>query len=116
MTEQQEALLREAFNRRAIHSPRLEYRHPKIIDQTFAAMNVARSARALDIGCGSGWATRRLAKLAPDGPAASLLNWRTPSSPPDQRMKFPGKRISSRSFSVWIQRSSGRTPRRLFAR
>jgi len=72
MTEQQEALLREAFNRRAIHSPRLEYRHPKIIDQTFAAMNVARSARALDIGCGSGWATRRLAKLAPDGLAVGI--------------------------------------------
>lgn len=72
MTEEQEARLREAFNRRALEGPRLQYRHPGITEKVFAGMKVARAERSLDIGCGPGWGTRRLAQLAPEGLAVGL--------------------------------------------
>ena len=71
-TQEQEDRLRETFNRRAIEGPRLEYRHPGVIEKVFAGMNITRGERSLDIGCGSGWAARRLAQLAPEGLAVGV--------------------------------------------
>ena len=71
-SQEQEDRLREAFNRRATQGPRLAYRHPGVIEKVFSQMNIASAERSLDIGCGSGWATRRLAQLAPEGLAVGL--------------------------------------------
>ncbi len=72
MTEAEEALLRAEFDRRALANPRLEYRHPAIMEKVFDRVQVARAERSLDIGCGSGWATRRLAQMAPEGLAVGM--------------------------------------------
>jgi len=61
--------LRTEFNEwaRAGKGESMERGHRPVGEQAIAAMQVGPSARVLDVGCGSGWATRLLAEHAPQG-------------------------------------------------
>jgi arsenite methyltransferase len=73
MTEQfqtpDEKLQRE-FNRwaEAGEGPKMENHHLDITEKAIRRMNLRPGERVLDLGCGSGWATRLLARLVADGP------------------------------------------------
>lgn len=73
MTEQQEATLRAEFNRWAQEGRGgdMERRRP-LMEKVIGLMQVQPKDRLLDVGCGSGWATRWLARLAPEGLAVGL--------------------------------------------
>ena len=43
---------------------RLEEGHGDVVDQVIAGMDIRPGQQVLDLGCGNGWATRRLAKAA----------------------------------------------------
>jgi len=61
--------LRTEFNEwaRAGKGESMERGHRPVGEQAIARMNVDSSARVLDVGCGSGWATRLLADYALNG-------------------------------------------------
>src|SRR5215471_6800424 len=61
--------LRTEFNEwaRAGKGESMERGHRPVGEQALAQMNVPTDARVLDIGCGSGWASRLLADYAPAG-------------------------------------------------
>src|SRR3954468_7663479 len=61
--------LRSEFNEwaRAGKGESMERGHRPVGEQAIAKMNVPEDARVLDIGCGSGWATRLLADYASRG-------------------------------------------------
>jgi ubiquinone/menaquinone biosynthesis C-methylase UbiE len=61
--------LRTEFNEwaRAGKGESMERGHRPVGEQAIARMNVPKDARVLDIGCGSGWATRLLAGYAAEG-------------------------------------------------
>lgn len=61
--------LRTEFNEwaRAGKGESMERGHRPVGEQAIARMNVPADARVLDVGCGSGWATRLLADLAGKG-------------------------------------------------
>lgn len=42
----------------------MEDHHSDITDQTLALMDIQAADRVLDLGCGTGWASRRMAKVA----------------------------------------------------
>ena len=49
-----------------------EDHHSDITDQTIALMNIQPTDRILDLGCGTGWASRRLARMASAGEVVGL--------------------------------------------
>src|ERR1051325_6698487 len=61
--------LRTEFNEwaRAGKGESMERGHRPVGEQAIAKMRVAPDARVLDVGCGSGWATRLLADYAVNG-------------------------------------------------
>lgn len=61
--------LRTEFNEwaRAGKGESMERGHRPVGEQAIARMNVGSDARVLDVGCGSGWATRLLADYAING-------------------------------------------------
>ena len=61
--------LRTEFNEwaRAGKGESMELGHRPVGEQAIARMNVPADARVLDVGCGSGWATRLLAEYASSG-------------------------------------------------
>jgi SAM-dependent methyltransferase len=61
--------LRTEFNQwaRAGKGAEMERGHRPVGEQAIAKMRVGPNARVLDVGCGSGWATRLLAGLAING-------------------------------------------------
>jgi len=61
--------LRTEFNEwaRAGKGESMERGHRPVGEQAIARMNVGSDARVLDVGCGSGWATRLLADYAVNG-------------------------------------------------
>jgi ubiquinone/menaquinone biosynthesis C-methylase UbiE len=61
--------LRTEFNEwaRAGKGESMERGHRPVGEQAIATMNVPKDGRVLDIGCGSGWATRLLAESASEG-------------------------------------------------
>jgi ubiquinone/menaquinone biosynthesis C-methylase UbiE len=69
MTNDSQEQLRTEFNEwaRAGKGESMERGHRPVGEQAIAQMNVPAAARVLDIGCGSGWASRLLAGLAVDG-------------------------------------------------
>ena len=50
----------------------MEDHHSDITDQTIALMNIQPADRILDLGCGTGWASRRLARMASAGEVVGL--------------------------------------------
>jgi ubiquinone/menaquinone biosynthesis C-methylase UbiE len=49
----------------------MEIHHSSIAEQTIRVMDIKPGERVLDLGCGTGWATRWLARLAAGGPRGS---------------------------------------------
>jgi arsenite methyltransferase len=62
--------LQQEFNRWAAagEGPKMEGHHLDITAKTIRKMDLRPGERVLDLGCGSGWATRLLARLVGDGP------------------------------------------------
>jgi len=62
--------LQQEFNRwaEAGEGEKMENHHLDITEKTIRRMNLRPGERVLDLGCGSGWATRLLARLVVDGP------------------------------------------------
>lgn len=58
--------LQQEFNQWATagRGDEMEDHHSDITDQTLALMNLQSNDRVLDLGCGTGWASRRLARVA----------------------------------------------------
>jgi ubiquinone/menaquinone biosynthesis C-methylase UbiE len=61
--------LRLEFNdwAKAGKGPSMEKGHRPVGEQAIDLMNIPADARVLDVGCGSGWATRLMAEKAQDG-------------------------------------------------
>jgi arsenite methyltransferase len=49
------------------HGEQMEHHHLPITEPVLALMDLRTNDRVLDLGCGSGWLCRRLARLAPEG-------------------------------------------------
>jgi ubiquinone/menaquinone biosynthesis C-methylase UbiE len=66
--------LRTEFNEwaRAGKGESMEKGHRPVGEQAIELMRVPSSARVLDVGCGSGWATRLLAEYAADGEVTGI--------------------------------------------
>ena len=62
--------LQQEFNRWAAagEGPKMENHHFDITAKTIRRMSLRPGERVLDLGCGSGWATRLLARLVGEGP------------------------------------------------
>jgi ubiquinone/menaquinone biosynthesis C-methylase UbiE len=65
-----EERLQQEFNRWAEdgRGHKMEGHHLDITEKTIRLMKLRAGERVLDLGCGSGWATRLLARLVADGP------------------------------------------------
>ncbi len=50
----------------------MEDHHSDITEQTLALMNLQPADRILDLGCGTGWASRRMARVAAQGEVVGL--------------------------------------------
>src|SRR6185437_12143560 len=50
----------------------MESHHSDITEQTLALMDIQPDDRILDLGCGTGWASRRMARLATAGEIVGL--------------------------------------------
>ncbi|HEU5412682.1 MAG TPA: class I SAM-dependent methyltransferase [Candidatus Angelobacter sp.] len=50
----------------------MEDHHSDITDQTLALMNFKPTDRVLDLGCGTGWASRRMARVVPQGEVVGI--------------------------------------------
>jgi ubiquinone/menaquinone biosynthesis C-methylase UbiE len=63
-------LLKQEFNRWAEEGEgeKMERHHLDITGKTVGLMDLRPGDRVLDLGCGSGWATRLVARLVADGP------------------------------------------------
>ncbi len=66
--------LRSEFNQWAAagRGEEMENHHVSIAEQTIARMGLRPGQRVLDLGCGSGWATRTLAELVEGGPGVAV--------------------------------------------
>jgi arsenite methyltransferase len=62
--------LQKEFNQwaQAGEGEKMERHHLDITEKTIRRMELRPGERVLDLGCGSGWATRLLARLVSDGP------------------------------------------------
>jgi ubiquinone/menaquinone biosynthesis C-methylase UbiE len=65
--------LQREFNRWALdgEGAKMERHHLDITEKTMRLMGLGRNQRVLDLGCGSGWATRRLARMVGGEPPGS---------------------------------------------
>ena len=61
--------LQQEFNQWAAagRGDEMEGHHSDITDQTLALMNLKPNDRVLDLGCGTGWASRRMARVVTGG-------------------------------------------------
>lgn len=66
--------LQQEFNQWAAagRGDEMEDHHSDITEQTLALMNIQPSDRILDLGCGTGWASRRMARVAKTGEVVGL--------------------------------------------
>jgi ubiquinone/menaquinone biosynthesis C-methylase UbiE len=62
--------LQQEFNRWAAagEGEKMEHHHRNITEKTLRLMELRPGERVLDLGCGSGWATRLVARLVGEGP------------------------------------------------
>jgi len=62
--------LQQEFNRWAAagEGEQMERHHRSVTEKTLRLMDLRAGERVLDLGCGSGWATRLLARLVGEGP------------------------------------------------
>ena len=69
-----EVQLREEFNRwaQAGRGEEMEGHHLPIVEPTLALMDLQPSDCVLDMGCGSGWLSRRLAARVPNGSVVGI--------------------------------------------
>ena len=65
--------LQQEFNRWAEQGegPKMENHHLDITEKTMRRMDLRAGERVLDLGCGSGWATRLLARLVGEDPQSA---------------------------------------------
>src|SRR5215472_13425693 len=70
MPDNAEQKLQQEFNRwaEAGEGEKMRNHHLDITEKTLRLMNLRPGERVLDLGCGSGWATRMLARMVGDGP------------------------------------------------
>jgi ubiquinone/menaquinone biosynthesis C-methylase UbiE len=66
--------LQQEFNQWAAagRGDEMEAHHSDIAEQTIALMHIKPADRILDLGCGTGWASRRLARLASQGEVTGI--------------------------------------------
>ncbi|HKO98312.1 MAG TPA: class I SAM-dependent methyltransferase [Pyrinomonadaceae bacterium] len=66
--------LRLEFNdwAKAGKGPSMETGHRPVGEQAIASMNIPANARVLDVGCGSGWASRLMAQSASSGSVTGI--------------------------------------------
>jgi ubiquinone/menaquinone biosynthesis C-methylase UbiE len=66
--------LQQEFNQWAAagRGDEMESHHSDITEQTLALMDIQPADRILDLGCGTGWASRRMARLATAGEVVGL--------------------------------------------
>src|SRR5205809_4327409 len=66
--------IQQEFNQwaQAGRGDEMEDHHSDITGQTIALMNLKPSDRVLDLGCGTGWASRRLAQIVTAGEVVGL--------------------------------------------
>src|SRR5215468_4451217 len=62
--------LQDEFNQWAERGegPKMENHHLDITEKTMRLMDLRPGERVLDLGCGSGWASRLLARVVGEGP------------------------------------------------
>src|SRR5882672_5454500 len=114
-----EEKLQQEFNRWAAagEGPKMENHHLDITAKTIRKMELRPGERILDLGCGSGWATRLLARLVGEGPdgfgqvvgldvSDEMIREARVASKDfdnllyvwDRRSRFPGKKTSLTKF------------------
>ena len=66
--------LQQEFNQwaQAGRGDEMENHHSDITEQTIALMDLQPGDRILDLGCGTGWASRRLARIATSGEVVGI--------------------------------------------
>jgi ubiquinone/menaquinone biosynthesis C-methylase UbiE len=66
--------LQQEFNQWAAagRGDEMEGHHSDITEQTMALMDIHPADRILDLGCGTGWASRRMARIASEGEVVGL--------------------------------------------
>jgi ubiquinone/menaquinone biosynthesis C-methylase UbiE len=66
--------LQQEFNQWAAagRGDEMENHHSDITDQTLAVMDLQPADRVLDLGCGTGWASRRMARIVTEGEVVGL--------------------------------------------
>ena len=74
LPSQADRKLQQEFNEWAAagRGDAMEDHHSDITDQTLALMNFKPTDRVLDLGCGTGWASRRLARMVPEGEVVGI--------------------------------------------
>ena len=74
LPSQADEKMQQEFNQWAAagRGDEMENHHSDITDQTLALMQIQAADRILDLGCGTGWASRRMARLATSGEVIGL--------------------------------------------
>jgi ubiquinone/menaquinone biosynthesis C-methylase UbiE len=74
LTSEADQKLQEEFNQWAAagRGDEMEGHHSDITEQTLALMDIQNNDRILDLGCGTGWASRRMARIAKGGEIVGL--------------------------------------------
>jgi ubiquinone/menaquinone biosynthesis C-methylase UbiE len=69
LSSQADQKLQQEFNQWAAagRGDEMESHHSDITEQTLALMDIQPEDRILDLGCGTGWASRRMARIATTG-------------------------------------------------
>jgi len=74
LPSQADRKLQQEFNEWAAagRGDAMEDHHSDITDQTLGLMDFKPTDRVLDLGCGTGWASRRVARMVPEGEVVGI--------------------------------------------